>query len=269
MSKKSQGKKMTVLEHTVELLTRLRVILVSIFLLGFLVAFWPLDITQTFSASLEYTPLVALIMNKMKEDLLPEGAMLIAGSIMDTAYLYLSISLLIGVILSSPIIAYELYMFFNPALLPAERKWGFKVSASFIGLMLFGALLAYRIILPITFRILMWFVRSAGAEPIFHVSDFVNIIVTLMLGIGIIYSAPVFVVLLVERGIVSSSQISGNRRIVYLVFIVLAAVLTPDPTIISDIILFMPFAVIFEVVIYLSKRIEKRKALEEQAESEA
>ena len=257
-------KKMTVIDHTVELLTRLRIILVSVFLLGFFVAFWPLEITEMFSTSLEYTPLVSLIMNRMKEDLLPQGAMLIAGNIMDTAYLYLTVSVLIGVILSSPIIAYELYMFFNPALIPAERKWASKVIGSFIGLMMFGAFLAYRVILPITFRILMWFVRSAGAEPIFHVADFVSIIVTLMLGVGILYSAPVFVVLLVERGVLSSSQLSGNRRIVYLLFIVVAAVLTPDPTIVSDIILFAPFAIIFETVVFLSKRIDKRKALEEK-----
>lgn len=264
MSGKSRNheKKMTFLEHTVELLSRLRIIVLSVVLLGFLVAFWPTDVVKTFSASLEYTPIVALLMNKMKQDLLPKGAMLIAGSIMDTAHIYLTMSMLVGVILSSPIIAYELYKFFNPALLPSERKWASRFVASFIGLMIFGASLSYKVILPITFRILMWFVRSAGAEPIFHVSDFVNIIVTLMIGVGLIYSSPIFVVLLVERGVLTSSQISKNRRIVYLVFIIMAAVLTPDPTILSDIILFAPFAIIYEAVIYASKRVEKRKALQ-------
>jgi sec-independent protein translocase protein TatC len=128
--------------------------------------------------------------------------------------------------------------------------------------MIFGAALSYKVILPITFRILMWFVRSAGAEPIFHVSDFVNIIVTLMIGVGLIYSSPIFVILLVERGVLTSSQISKNRRIVYLVFIIVAAVLTPDPTILSDIILFAPFAIIYEAVIYISKRVEKRRAIQ-------
>jgi len=256
---------MTFMQHTVELLSRLRVIFVSVIFLGFFVAFWPLDITKLFSPMLEYTPLVSLIMNRMKQDLLPAGARLIAGNIMDTAYLYLTISIMIGVILSSPVIAYEMYMFFNPALFPRERRWTSRIIFSFVGLFLFGAVLAYWVILPITFKILMWFVTSTGAEPFFNIADFVGIIVTLVAGVGLLYTSPIFIVFLGSQGIISSDYLTSNRKLVYAGFIVVAAILTPDPTIISDMVLFLPWLVLYEATILIVKRAEKKRAsLEKQ-----
>lgn len=250
---------MTFWEHTAELLSRLKIIIISIVFSGFFVAFWPLDIKNFLSLSLEYTPLVSIIMKRMIRDLLPSGASLIAGRFMDTAYIYLVISLMIGVILSSPVIAYELYSFFNPAMHEGEKRFLVKIMFPFIGLMLFGAFLSYWVILPITFRILMWFITSAGALPFIILSDFIYMIVSLVIGIGLLYTSPVFILFLVDRGVLSSSSISGNRKMVYAAFIIVTAVLTPDPTIISDIILLFPFIILFEVTIFITKRMEKKR----------
>ncbi|MEM3516781.1 MAG: twin-arginine translocase subunit TatC, partial [Candidatus Bathyarchaeia archaeon] len=173
MSERSEPleeKKMTFMEHTVELFQRLKIIFIAVFGSGIFVGFFPLDATKFFAgffgfwpSNVEYTPLVSLIFERLKRDLLPKEASLMAGSFLDTAYVYLMISILIGVVLSSPIIAYELYKFFNPALYPHERKLAAKIILSFIGLFFMGGFLAYKAILPITFKILMWFIKSAGA----------------------------------------------------------------------------------------------------------
>ncbi|MEM3044410.1 MAG: twin-arginine translocase subunit TatC [Candidatus Bathyarchaeia archaeon] len=264
-------KMMTFLEHTAELLSRLRVILISVIASGFFVAFWPLDIRKLFASALnpfesplEYTPIASVIMKHMARDLLPKGASLIAGGLLDTAYAYLMISMLVGVVLSSPIIAYELYKFFNPALYPHERRYATYIIVSFVFLFSFGIFLAYRVILPITFRILMWFVESAAALPLINLRDFINMIIYLMVGVGLLYTAPVFLVLLVDRGILSSEHLSKNRKMVYAAFIILTAVVTPDPTILSDVILLIPFLVIYEGTVIVSKRVEKNRMKREE-----
>ncbi|MGC8849651.1 MAG: twin-arginine translocase subunit TatC [Candidatus Bathyarchaeia archaeon] len=267
-------KMMTFLEHTAELLSRLRVILISVIASGFFVAFWPLDIRKLFAAALnpfesplEYTPIASVIMKYMAGNLLPKGASLIAGGLLDTAYAYLMISMLIGVVLSSPIIAYELYKFFNPALYPHERRYATYVIVSFVSLFSFGVFLAYRVILPITFRILMWFIESAAALPLINLRDFVNMVIYLMVGVGLLYTAPVFLVLLVDIGVLSSEHLSKNRKMIYAAFIIISAVLTPDPTILSDVILFIPFLAIYEGTVLVSKRVEKNRMKREgQAE---
>lgn len=256
-----EEKKMTFMEHTVELLQRLKVILIAVFGIGFFVGFWPLDITKlfTFPSSMEYKPLVSLIFEKLKEDLLPEGASLIAGSFLDTAYVYLMLSILVGVMLGSPIVAYELYKFFNPALYRHERKLAAKVVISFVGLFTMGAALCYKAILPITFKILMWFIQSAAALPLINVSDFVYMVLVLIIGVGILYTSPIYIVLLVQRGLMSADHLTKNRKYIYGVFIIITAVVTPDPTIISDVILLIPFIVLYEATVFICKKIEKER----------
>ncbi|HID17332.1 TPA: hypothetical protein EYP26_03470 [Candidatus Bathyarchaeota archaeon] len=255
-----EEKKMSFMEHTVELLQRLKVILIAVFGIGFLVGFFPLDVRKLFTlypSSMEYEPLVSLIFKKISEDLLPEGASLIAGRFLDTAYIYLTLSILVGVMLSSPIIAYELYKFFNPALYRSERKLAAKAVISFIGLFTMGAALCYKLILPITFRILMWFIQSAAALPLINVSDFVSMVVVLIIGVGLLYTSPIYITLLVRRGIMSVDHLTRNRKYIYGIFIIIIAAVTPDPTIVSDVILLIPFIAIYETTILVCKKIGK------------
>jgi sec-independent protein translocase protein TatC len=261
-----EEKKMTFMEHTVELFQRLKIILISVFGLGLFVGFFPIDITKFFTSffgflpsSVEYKPLVSLIFDRMKKDLLPKEASLIAGSFIDTAYVYLLISILIGVVLSSPIIAYELYKFFNPALYPHERKLAAKIVLSFVGLFFMGGFLCYKAILPITFKILMWFIESAGALPLININDFIQMILVLIIGVGLLYTSPIYIVLLVQKGVMSSEYLTKNRKFIYGAFIIIAAIVTPDPTIVSDTILFIPFVVLYEATVLICKHIEKKR----------
>ncbi|MBS7655560.1 preprotein translocase subunit TatC [Candidatus Bathyarchaeota archaeon] len=275
MSKRGEPleeKKMTFMEHTVELFQRLKIILIAVFGLGIFVGFFPLDITKFFAgffgfwpSSIEYTPLVSLIFERLKKDLLPKEASLIAGSFLDTAYVYLMLSILIGVVLSSPIIAYELYKFFNPALYQHERKLAAKIILSFVGLFFMGGFLCYKAILPITFKILMWFIKSAGALPLININDFVQMILVLIIGVGLLYTSPIYITLLVQKGVMSSEYLTKNRKFIYGAFIIIAAIVTPDPTIVSDIILLMPFIVLYEVTVFICKHIEKKSFKEGNA----
>jgi sec-independent protein translocase protein TatC len=257
---------MSFFQHTEELLYRLRIILFSVVSMGVLVAFWPLDIRQSLtsifsplSMTSEYKPVVSFLMERMVADLLPEEASLIAGGMMDTAYVYLMMAMLVGILLSSPIVSYEFYKFFSPALYHHERRYAVFVISGFLILLLFGGLLSYHVILPITFRILMWFIGSTAALPLINVKDFVNMVITLVLGVAFLYTIPIYLILLVDRGILSINHLTSQRKLVYGMFIVITAVVTPDPTIVSDIILLGPFIIIYEVTILISKALHRRK----------
>ncbi len=259
-------KRMNIWEHLDELLSRLRKIIMAVVLSGLLVGFFPTNLDEILSSFdfssqtiLAYTPTIALIMGRMKQDLLPSGVQLIAGGPMDTAYIYLIMSFLIGTIVSSPIIAYELYAFFNPALLPSEKKWVNKFIFSFIALLAFGIILGYTLILPLTFRIILWFIESAGALPLINIKEFYMMVITLIAGAGFLYTAPIFLVILTQKGIISAERLTSNRKLFYLGFLVVIAVITPDPTIITDVIIMLPFAVVFELAVFFAKRTSKAK----------
>jgi len=247
-------------EHLDELLSRLRIIFITVIASGLLIGFWPADPRGFLDPTGLYQPIISVIMLKMRSDLLPGGARLIAGGLMDTAYVYITLSFLIGIVVSSPIIGYQLYAFVNPALYVNERKHISRFMFAFLALFAFGVALAYYLILPVTFRIIVWFITSGGAEPLINIQDFYNMIISLMIGSGLMYTTPVFIVLLVQAGILPANFITGKRKMMYVGFLVVTAVITPDPTIITDVIIMLPFVVVFEMAVLAAKRVERNRA---------
>jgi len=247
-------------DHLDELLSRLRIIFITVIASGLLIGFWPADPRGFLDPTGLYQPIISVIMLKMRSDLLPSGARLIAGGLMDTAYVYIMLSFLIGIVVSSPLIGYQIYAFVNPALYVYERKHISRFMFAFLALFAFGVTMAYYLILPVTLRIIVWFIMSGGAEPLINIQDFYNMIITLMIGSGLLYTMPVFIVLLVQAGILPANFMAGKRKMMYIGFLVLTAVITPDPTIITDVIILLPFIIVFEVAVLAAKRVERNRA---------
>jgi sec-independent protein translocase protein TatC len=176
----------------------------------------------------------------------------------DTVFVYMYITVVIGAVLASPVIAYEVYAYIKPALYPHERKALVSYSLSLIGLFVGGIVMAYFLIIPITFKILIWFITSGGALPFISIRDFYNWILTLMLASGIFYTIPVFIVLLVELGVIPGEALSGRRKYLgYAGLYILLIIITPDPTPITATIIMVPFVLIFEVAAYFARRADE------------
>lgn len=250
---------MTFWDHLSELTDRLRVILISVFVSGALVAFWPVDMRAFTNPTELYTPFVALVLKRIVQDNLPPGAQLIAGGLMDTAYVYLMMSVLIGFLLASPIVAYELYQYITPALYEDEKRMALRLVLSFLGLFAFGCIFSYLLIVPITVKILVWFITSAGAQPLINIKDFVSMLLILVVGVGFVYTIPIYIIILVERGVIGYQYLVKNRKLIYAGFFIIAAVVTPDPTPITDIIAFVPFVFLHEATIVVCRRIDLRR----------
>ena len=234
-------------------------IMIIVFAAASSIGFLPANL-QELSSFRAYTPLVSLLMQKMKHDFLPSNATLIASGLVDTLFVYMYLTLLIGLVISSPVFAYEIYAYIKPALYPNERKYLLWFMLSFVGLFILGLAMAYFLIIPITFQILIWFIVSGGAAPFIGIKDFYNWILTLLAVSGIFYTVPVFVVLLVQFKIFSAKVISGKTKIfIYLGLWMLIWTFGPDPTPVLATIMVLPFAAVFEVALFVAKRIERNR----------
>jgi sec-independent protein translocase protein TatC len=262
MAKIPDEKPMTMMDHLSELVGRLKVILITL-ALTCSVGFLPADI-QGYSDPLHrYRPIASLLMQKMRHDFLPSNATLIASGLVDTLFVYMYVTVLIGIVLASPVIAYELYAYVKPALYPNERKYLVWFTASFVGLFVLGLGMAYFLVIPITFQILVWFITSGGALPLIGIKDFYNWILTLLLASGFFYTVPVFIVLLVQFGIIPSKLLSGKGKLaVYLGLWLGIFIFGPDPTPFTATVIMVPFAAIFEVAAVAARRIEKSRRSE-------
>jgi sec-independent protein translocase protein TatC len=262
MVKIPDEKPMTMMDHLSELAKRLKVILIALAFTSS-IGFLPDDLQGYTDPLHQYRPLASLMMQRMKHDFLPSAATLIASGLVDTLFVYMYITVLIGIVLASPVIAYELYAYVKPALYPNERKYILWFTGSFVGLFVLGLGMAYFLVIPITFQILVWFIKSGGALPLIGIKDFYTWILTLLLASGIFYTIPVFVVLLVQFGIIPARLLSGKGKLaVYLGLWMFIWIFGPDPTPFTATVIMVPFAAIFEVAAFAARRIEKSRRSE-------
>jgi len=267
-----EKREVTLWEHLTELLTRLRIILISIFVSSAVASSFPVNflefirsirinfsISNPFNTiSAKYTPLIVYVMNRLKQDLLPQGVELIAVKWTDVITVYATVALLIGVIFSSPIAAYEIYKFVNPALYPHERKFLYTFSIAFLLLFTVGVVYAYYVLVPISFFFMIKLTIIAGAKPLFSIADFYYFVSLALAGSGILFTFPIFIVLLVKYDVVSPDTLRAYWRHVIVGILVFAAIITPDPTPVTMSLISVPFIALYLGSVKVSEYVYKR-----------
>ena len=174
-----------------------------------------------------------------------------------------------GLILAFPVIAWQLYRFVAPGLYKRERMAFLPFLLASPILFLLGAALVYFVMLPFV----LWFglsqqitgVGKVSVQMLPKVSDYLDLVTTLLLAFGLCFQLPVVLSLLGMAGILSSATLRAVRRYAIVGVAALAAVVTPpDP--ISMLSLVVPLVLLYEISIWCVKLIELRKAKEETAE---
>jgi sec-independent protein translocase protein TatC len=169
----------------------------------------------------------------------------------------LSISIFVGVIVSSPIWLYQLWAFIVPGLSKREKRISLAFIAAIVPLFLAGCALAYYV-LPKVLAVLYGF-TPAGASNIQQVSDYFSFVTRFILAFGGAFLLPVFLVALSAIGILpSSAMVKAWRPAVFGIF-VLSAILTPTPDAFTMFLMAIPLVVLYFLAIAVSRLIERRR----------
>jgi len=247
-------------DHIVELSERLKIILYSIVFFTIVMMVVPADLSFLENPLDFYNPLIGRILYEIRRQVLPPGMRLIGLEVTQPIELYVVSSFIFGIILSMPIIGYEIYKFINPALYPHERRavWGFM--GAFLALFTVGTLFGYFILVKFLLWAMMPFFELTGAEPIISVMDFYNLVFITVLMTGLTFTAPAVFTLLVKIGLISTKAFTRNRRYIYAGIFIFTAILTPDGGPIADIALFLPIIILMEGAVFFAKRYERQRA---------
>ena len=260
-----KGWAMSFWEHIDELVRRLKVVLVTL-IIAIGIGWIPTSLAGITNPAGSYQPLIAPLMIRLRNEFLPKQATLIAGGMADTVFAMAYLSVIVGVLLSSPVIFYEIIAFIKPALYDNEKRVIGYYLGSFIGLLGLGAAMAFFLVIPISFRILIYFTIQGGATPLIFIKDFYNWIYTIFVLCGIFYTIPVFVVMLVHVGILPMKYLSGrNKLFAYLAILLAFWIFGPDPTPVTGLIIMAPFIVVFEIATFFGRRIEKTRKQRKEA----
>jgi len=255
----SDGEKVgTIWDHLNELSVRLRWVFYSLIATTVFFMVFPANASFLQNPLAFYDPVIALVLKQVVRDVLPPAVTLIAGEITAPLEIYLVGSFILGVAASTPIIAYEIYRYVDPALNPEERGAIFPFIGSFTALFLIGAVFGYKILAPFMIWAMIPFFTIAGATPFIYALDFYNLVFVTTLATGFAFTMPVFFVLLVRFGILKTSHVTTRRRYIYAAMYVITAVITPDGGPLGDIALFVPMIVLLELAVLFGKRYEKK-----------
>lgn len=163
-----------------------------------------------------------------------------------------------GFFFSLPVLLTQLWGFVSPALHPHEKKWFVPVVFASILLFFGGAIFAYGFVVPFGLQFLLSF-QTENLKPILDISSYVSFLTGMLLAFGILFDFPVVLIGLVKLGVVSSRALTKSRKIAYVLIFVAAALLTPSPDPVSQCLLAFPLLFLFEVSLFIAKRIEAPK----------
>lgn len=245
--------KMSLTDHLVELRKRLTRALIAIGI-GFFACYY-------------YKDLIFNIVTKPLTTVLPKNSYLIYTGLTEAFFVYMKLAFFASLIITSPFILYQIWKFIAPGLLPAEKKYvvPFVISSTF--LFLGGILFGYFIALPPAFEFFVSF-NNKYLQAMISFGDYLSMFVTFLLGFGLSFELPVFMFFLAKLGIVNSRMLSKQRRYAILVIFIIAAILTPSPDALSQILMAAPLMFLYEVSIFVTKFVEKKKKSEVNQEVE-
>ena len=268
---KSNDVAMTFWEHLEELRRR---IIISLIALGVFTVLG-LSFTKPIKYALELpmkSPITNMIANTIEARAGEEGstlgflalalraggsnvrAELILTGAFQSIMAYLTIGITTGVLLSLPIILYQIWMFVFPALHSSEQRLASPLFFIIIFFFLLGAFFAYFIVVPVVLQF------AAGLFPelenLWDLKGYISFVTVLIFGFGIAFELPIVMAFLARIGVIDSRGFRGKQRYALLGICVMSALLTPaDPT--SMLLMAIPLFILYQLGIFFAFLVEK------------
>lgn len=168
------------------------------------------------------------------------------------AFLYFKVIFLCGTILSMPWVLYQVWGFVAPGLYMTERKWAGRITILTSISFLLGVAFGYFVLIPNMMSYVNQY-ANPNIENNIAVGNYFSFLVNMLLAAGLIFELPMVTFVLARIGVVTSTMMSGYRRHAIIVILILAAVITPSPDPVSQLMVALPLWILYEISIVIAK----------------
>lgn len=187
------------------------------------------------------------------------GDKLISTSPLGPLRLYISTGLYLGIVIASPMVLYQVWLFVAPGLYRNERRA--VVSFIFSGVFLFlaGTAFAYLVLLPFTLKFLASMFVEGGFAAYISINEYFDLVLVILLGLGLIFQLPILIFILSVFGIVTPRFLWDNFQYAVLVIAMLAAIITPTTDVVTMMVFMVPMLGLYVVGIAVSAAVVRSK----------
>ncbi len=226
----------TLVEHLLELRSRLLKSLFVVLLIFMVMVFFANDLYTFFALPIQ--------------SLLPEGSTMIATEVTSPFFAPFKLTLILSAFAAAPYILYQLWSFIAPALYNNEKRLAVPLFATSIALFYLGIAFAYYVVFPLVFG----FFTSIAPEGIAvtpDINSYLSFILKLFFAFGIAFEIPVATVLVIKAGMTTRESLAQKRPYIVVMCFIFGMLLTP-PDMISQSLLAIPTWLLFEMGLFMS-----------------
>lgn len=189
-----------------------------------------------------------------------------AFSVTDPMKVYIQVIFVLSLVMTSPIILYQLWGFVSPGLYEEERKATFRYIPYTFLLFIVGVLFSYLVLRPYMLKWMLGLATEMDVQQTIGIYEYFQFLMQITLPFGIIFQLPIIVLFLTRLGIVTPMFLSKVRKFAYFALLCVAALIAP-PDIMSHMIVTLPLCILYEISIMIS-RIGYRKYLKAEQQRE-
>lgn len=241
------------LSHLVELRARMIRVLGAL-MIGFLpCAFYAREL---------YTLLAQPLLEK-----LPQGGQMIATDVATPFFVPMKVAMMMAFVITLPHTLYQIWAFVAPGLYSHEKRLALPLVLGSSLLFFCGMAFAYFAALPLVFEFITYFAPE-GVAVMTDISKYLSFVLSMFIAFGVTFEVPVFVIVLVRTGVITTEKLKEIRPYVIVGAFVIAAIFTP-PDVISQFMLAVPLCLLYEAGIFIASLMIKKRHQETQADSSA
>ncbi len=184
---------------------------------------------------------------------LPEGSSLVFITATEPFFTYLKIGALAALLVSMPVIFWQIWSFIAPGLYKNEKRYVFPFVLASTLCFATGAFFGFRFVFPMVFKVLIEFGTGDGQlSAMLSMGSYLSLSSKLLLAFGLVFELPIVIFFLARLGIVDHKMLARNRKFALLTAFVIGAMLTP-PDVFSQTALAVPFVILYEVGIIVAR----------------
>lgn len=202
-------------------------------------------IAVTFFVAWTYSPTIFRWVERPIRPYLPKGVHLAFTTMPEPFLLYFRVALYGGIILASPFLIWQVWLFIAPALYRRERRWAVPFVAVTLAFFLSGCAFGYFIAFPRVCEFLVGMGTSTGFTPVITINEYLSIASKTIFGLGLCFETPILVFFLARLGLVTERFLLAKFKYAILIIFIIAAVITPTPDVMTQCVFALPMIVLY------------------------